>query len=71
MEVKYQCPRSCQTCTETCENDPDYVFELINVEKNQTCSWIDRNPGKAEVRRLNYCFAEVGEFCPDACGFCQ
>ena len=68
--VKYMCARSCSTCGEVCADDPQYVFELNDdpgVYEN--CAWITEIPSQIELRREENC-DDVGEFCPEACGFC-
>lgn len=71
-DVKYMCAETCRSCreAETCDDDPDFTFDLINTGTTQFCNWITANESREDDRRNNYCTGEVLDACPKSCGFC-
>ncbi len=69
-DIKYSgCPASCGGC-DCPDDDATYTFTLKNFpEVSQDCAWITLK--NEDVRRENHCGTEVGDYCPNACGFCS
>lgn len=71
------CPHSCAKCDTPYQDDPNYSFDLMNIDKNVNCKWFGENWKKKDIRIKNYCLSdddctqasEVGDRCPVSCGF--
>ena len=56
--------------TETCKDDPDYMFDLGNGS-NQNCAWLTKNSAKTYISIEKNCVrGHVKEACGLSCNYC-
>ena len=81
--VKEACYKSCGLCPDdsttpndpSCHDDSAFTFKLLKTGKEQSCTWITKNKGKAAKRIAKYCTDTVHDGavkanCADSCGLC-
>jgi len=63
-------PTANPTAFSSCTNNPDYIFELDNLNL-QNCAWFTKQATKIEFRTERYCpKEEIAYNCQLACGAC-
>lgn len=70
-DVSSACRETCDTCVNSCRDDPTFTFVLDNGN-TQDCAWFTARPDKASLRISRYCGrSDVSSACRETCGVCE